>query len=475
MEFSMPSGQADNVSTALKCAFENAYISKAMRLKTLFTTKGVSNTTSSDSTNEFLDGVHRKLLLPQLFRMGVWMYYTCGITAFLMPEPGQPLEWMEILDPRMIRTQRAYGKTTMYIVADQKMKAAMADPEGRNDPRHRDYWNAMPSDWKKQLTDSARRQTMQGETLIRPKDGSYIVIENRMNAVDRLAGGFDGTPLQAYFPAAEQYRMLMAGQFSSAFLAKNILALVSVGDPKAEGDLYVRPDAQVLAGLQSTFQNPQKAMWIYGDPTLNVRYITPGPEAFDSKVFAEPKEVLKQLLPSPLWFSEGGGAFAAATVEMQALEEEAVSCQNDFDDLFWRPIHERAADGRARIAKKDIKPPTYDRSALRDRVQDLKVKNELYSNGGLDIGTLIAEHGYDHETIKSRLQAQMGDAKKGIYMPAFEGKQGIVATKTYGINKMQGKDAKGDKGKGGRPKVDGAKPQAESTTSRTPRPSAGKK
>lgn len=468
MEFSLPSGQVDTINMSLRYAFENVFVNKAMRLKTLFTTKGISNQTSDDVSNDFFDQVHRKLFLRQTFRKAVWMYYTVGIVPIIMSEPDEPLAYVELLDPRMVRYQRAFGKTTMYMVADAKMLAAAADPDGRNDPRNRDLWNVLPKSWKPQLRD-ARSKTVSGEALIKLKDGSYTLLENRYNSLDRSNGLFDGTPLQGYFSACEQYRMLMAGDFATAFLAKNIIALVSVGDPKAEGpDLYLRPDDNVLLGLQNTLQNPNQAMWVYADSTFNVRYITPGPEAFDNKKYSESKEHLKNLLPSPLWYNEAGGSFADATVEMQALDEESNACQNDFNDNFWQPIHERAAEGRPRIAAKHVGPPVYDRSALTDRVADIKSKNELHANGGLSMRTLIEAHGINYDTERQRLLDEKPDAKAGVFMPAFEQKQGIVAAKTYAIDKTAG--AKQDGGKGGRPAT-GTRPQTESTTRRTPRPS----
>ena len=468
MEFHMPMGQVDNINMALRFAFENAFVAKAMRLKTLFTSKGIKNATADDPTNDFLDQVVRKLYLQVIFRQAVWMYYTVGLVPVLLPEQDQEFSWVQLLDPRMVRVERAYGKLFMYLLADQRMREAINDKEGRKDPRNKDYYDAMPKSWRKQLEDP-RQRSVGGEVLIKLPSESYIVLENRYNSVDRSVQGFDGTPLQPYFSACEQYRMLAAGDFATAFLMKNIIAAVSVGDPKAEGpDLYMRPDDQVLLGLMQLLQNPNQAQHVYVDPTFAVRYFTPDPSALDNKKYNEPKEVLKNLLPSPLWASDGSGSFAAATVEMQELEEEAVACQNDFDDQFWQVIYERAAEGRIRVAKKNVKPPVYDRSALRDRIADLKSKGELYANGGLDIKSLIAAHGYDPEVIAQRMRDQMGDVKKGIYMTAFEQKQGIVAAKTYGINKLSGGS---DGGSGGRPKVAGSKPQSESKSGRTPRPS----
>jgi hypothetical protein len=471
MEFSLPVGQVDTINMAMRFSCENSFVAKALRLKTIFTTKGVQNQTGDDDANAHFDRVLRQLHLLNIFRQAVYMYYSIGLVPIVLPEPGQPLNWIQIWDPRAVRIERAYGKTFMYIVPDDRMNAAKNDRNGTKDVRNKAYWDAMPTKWRSQLMNPASMSSVNGMKVLTLAPDSYIVIENRYNAFDRTPNMFDGSPLYPYFEACETYRMLMAGDFATAFLMKNIIALVSVGDPKLEGkDLYIRPDAQVLQMLEGTFQNPNKAQWVYGDPTLNVRYITPDPNVLANGKFAECKEQLKNLLPGPFWASEGGASFADATVEMQQLEEEAVTCQNTFDDQFWPIVYERASEGKA-VAKKHTKPPIYDRSALRDRVADLAAKGNLFNSGGLAIKSLMEAHGYDPDVETQRLRDQQPDVKAGIYKPSFEQKQGIVASTTYGINKPQAPPTKGQGGKGGRPNVPGGKPQAASGHARPPRPS----
>lgn len=470
MEFSLPVGQVDNINMALRFACENVFVAKALRLKSMFMTTGLQQNSSDPVVTGFFEQVHRQLFLEQIYRQAVWLYNSVGLVPILLPEPGKPLEWLEILDPRMVRVERAFGETFMYLVADRRMMNAVGDKNGVIDPRNKDYYNAMPAYWRSQIEDR-RNKGVTGEVLIKLKPGSYICIQNRYNPVDRSERGFDDTPLQPYFAACEQYRMLMSGDFATAFLAKNLIALVSVGDPEAEGDNYIRPDDNAVFGLMNVFQNPNKAQWVFGDPTINVRYIHPDPALLDSARYNEPKEQLKNLLPSPFWFNDGGGSFAAATVEMKQLEQEVQACHDAFDTQFWQPIYERAADGRKRIASKHVKPPKHDRNALLDRAQHLESVNGLFNNGGLDIQTVMQEHGYDPDVIKQRLQDQLPDVKKGIYMPSFEQKQGIVAQKTYAITKQAASPGKGQGGKGGRPKQSGSKPQSEATHARTPRPS----
>jgi hypothetical protein len=135
---------------------------------------------------------------------------------------------------------------------------------------------------------------------------------------------------------------------------------------------------------------------------------------------------LKQLLPDCFWTSEGGGSFADSSVAIKALQEEVDQAHSTFDQDFWIPIFEHAAEGRARIGKKAIRAPKHDKNSLRDDATWYAANSALYANGGLDIRSLLEAHGYDADTISARMKAQQADVKSGLWTPAFEGKQGIV-------------------------------------------------
>lgn len=473
MEFNLPAGQNETINMAFRYAMENVFVGKALRIRTHFTCKGVQNAGPNDETNTFFDGILKNLSLEDVYRKAVWLYNMAGLVPILISEPGKPLDYLEIVDPRMVRVQRSFGKLKMWLIPDARMLAAARDPKGTQHPSNKFYWDAMPDYWKAQLKTIIQKGIPGSDNLIDLKDDTYIVIENRDNPFDRTFGAFDGIPLQPYFAACEQYRMLMSGDFAAAFLAKNLIALVSVGDPKAEGkELYQRPDDTTLMNLQASFQNPNQAQWSFVDPTLNIRYITPDKDVFASEKYEEPKEQLKNLLPSPFWYNDGSGSFAGSTTEMTSLQEDCESCNDTMDRNFWEPIYERASYGKPRIAKKDIRAPKHDTNALKDPKALQESNSGLYANGGLSVRSLIESHGYDFDVEKARKEAEKSDVKKGTWTPAFEQKQGIVANKTYGIKPPAGAGKSG--GKGGRKKKAGSKPQAESKGRRTPRPSERK-
>lgn len=431
MEFMLPMGQTATINNALRCARENVFVGKAMRLKTDFTCKGLRNATADDTVNSFLDNVIRKLTLRKIYRNAVWLYYTAGLVPILFPEPDQSMSFAQIIDPRFVKVQEWYGKKFMYLKPDRRMIDAVNDKNGTSSIFNRDYYNAMPASWRKQIADYQKANPLQRKNFaddfyIRLTPGSYTVIQNRDGGQFSVTPeSWDGCPLQPYFSACEQYRMLMQGDFASAFLAKNLIALVSIGDPKAEGAGYLRPDDTVLSSLQGAFQNANDAMWVYGDPTINVRYITPETDTFSSDKYDEARSLLRELLPSCFWYGEDG-SFANSQTSMKFLQEEVDACNQAFDEDFWRPIFERASDANTRVAKGKAKPPLHDHNALKDDFQYLQAQSGLYSNGGLDLRTLVELHGHDWEGVVARLKEQQALVKKGVLVPAYEGKQGIV-------------------------------------------------
>jgi hypothetical protein len=272
--------------------------------------------------------------------------------------------------------------------------------------------------------------------------------------------------------------------------------------------------------LQATLQNPNQAQWLYGDPTFNVRYITPDVDTFSSAKYDEVRGHLQELLPNCFWSGEDG-SFANSSTSLMSLQDEVDACNDAFDEDFFRVIYERAAERDPRIAKKATNPPMHDRNALRDKFQWFQSMSNLYANGGLDVRTLVEEHGYDYEDIKQRLKDQQADVKKGYFMPAFEPKQGIVtgvlekvgviessaneptvpktplgqlsdgstlhispppagakkpAASATAPKKRTRTRKKADGGKGGRPtKVGATRPQPETNSTRAPRPNTGGK
>lgn len=475
MEFAIPTSQVPVMNDALRFAAENVFVAKAMHLRTVFTCAGLSNDNNSEETNTFLDKLKDTLYLENIYRKAVWLYYTLGMVPIIIPEENEPFTWMEIVDPRQVRVATSFGKTIMFLKPDKKMVAAARDQKGISDPMHAALWNSYPQAWRKQLIKYINAGKQETEWIITLDPSSYLIIENRDMPFNRAESCFDGSPLQPYFAAALQYRQLMAGDFASSYVAKNLIALVSVGDPSAEGDRFQRPDRNALLKLQAAFGNPNSAQWSYVDPTVNVRYITPDPKVFDSEKYNDVKEQLKQLLPSPFWYNDGKGSFAGATSELVWMQQEIDHCHDAFDRNFWLPVYKRAMRNQSRLSAGTVKPPSHHKSNLKDNNQWLSTLSSLYSNGGLDMGTLVKEHGFDPDKVRENLKSQQSDVKAGIYMPAFESKQGILADKLgVGQEPGDGSGTPSNKGSGkkanGRPKVDGSQPQAETSKARTPRP-----
>lgn len=507
MEFQMPTTQVDIMNTSFRLAVDNVFIGKAMKIKTDFTCKNLRNKTPNAPINKFFDSVIKSLRLQNLYRKAVWMYYTLGMVVLLMPPANESLSWVELLDPRMCRVFEAFGKKVVYIVPDERMLNAVRDKDGKANRLNKDFYDMMPLSWRTQLAAALKQQpnyipavqgNRPGEILIRLDPGSFLVMENRLNSFSRYSNGFDGAPLQKYFAAAEQHRMLMAGDFASAFVAKNLLALVSIGDPDAEGENYQRPDTPTLTNLAAAFGTPNSAQYMFGDPTFNVRYITPDPDTYSFEKYRMPWEMMKNLLPSAFWWNDGQGAYASSVNELKWFRDEIDATNDDFDRNFWIPLFERAAQSTSlHVSVENLRAPMHDKNSLTDDATLLAQANMIYGNGGMSVHALLETFGYDYDTTRQEKLDELKDVHADIWVPAFESKQGITGEVNYDMTAVQtkaetenapppvpgagkpGGNSKSSKPSpsarpAGRPSVPGSKPQAERPGgARTPR-KAGK-
>lgn len=490
MEFTLPVGQVDTMNLALEYAEHNVFISKALRVKTDFTCKGLTNKTSKPQTNKFFDSVIKRLGLADLYRQAVWMYYTPGLVVILLPEPGEPFTFASLIDPRQCRVFQMFGQKAVFVVPDQKMINACKDPNGAMNFINKINYDMIPVAWRTQIIAGLQIRPRynpasvgaSGEMLIKLTPYSYVVIENRDTIFNKDPQGYDGCPLTKYFSEAEQYRMLLAGDFATAFVSKNLIALVSIGDPQTEGENYQRPDTPTLQGVAQTFETSNGSQWVFGEKTLDVRYVTPDPETWAHDKWRAPLEGIKNILPSPFWFNDGSGSFAGASMEIKTLREEVDTCNDRFDRLFWTALYERAAadPSAPRIADKDLRPPEHDKSSLIEDSIRLQSMQNAYADGGISMRTLLAEYGYDYDVERQRKLDEKKDIDSHIWIPAFEAKQGIVSGIEYKVGNA-GKENfpigtppsppdGGDGGPGGRPVVPGSRPQPETSGPRAPRP-----
>lgn len=434
-DLNIPRDPVAVIQTALRYSYENPFVAKALRVKTNFTAKNMRVQTTNVTVREFYRDEMIRLGLYVRIREILWMMVGVGVCPIYWggEETGR-VDFLEILDPRMCRIERIMGKTFLYLKVDNHMREAVQDPEGKKDIRNRARYQALPKYWIAQIQESIRGR--KPDIWIELQQGSFCVVNNRYSPIDRARNQMDGCPLQPAFDACQRYRLLAAGDFAVAWNVKNMITLISEGDPKADTKSYAPADDLRLAKLEAKFTSPDYAFTVFCDPTTLVRYIIPPIEVFAPEKYSQTEKEIKESLglPSFMWLSDGGGTFGAASQELKELREEIDALRVLVREDFLRPLFSKLRSGARRpgFAESAIILPTFDRNSLRDDAIWLDAMQQAYGAGASSLASYQESLDLDHEYETKELAREHKDlgtnlkdrANPTTAQPLFENSQG---------------------------------------------------
>lgn len=434
-DLNIPRDPVAMMQMSLRYAFENPFVARALRIKTDFTCKDFKHKSLVTKAVDFYDEAVIDLRLKYLLRKIVFNLYACGVApVYWGGEEGGPIKFLQVLDPRSVVIEEIFGKHKMWIKIDDAMVAAVRDPEGKENPRNRTLYRSLPKYWIKQI--QAYIEHNQTNGIIELPDGCYSVIENRYACMSRTVNTLDGIPLQPAFDALQRYRLLVAGDFAVAWNVKNMITLISEGDPKSDSKTYIPSDTTRLNNLAAQFAKPDYSLVVFCDPTTEIRYCHPPLEVFDPKKYAQVEKELKEVLnlPSFMWMSGGNENYASAIAELKIMREEVEAVRVLLNEQFFRPFYRRLRTGDARpgFAQSDIVLPTFDINTLRDDQIWLEARQQQYSVGALSLHSLIETFGDDPDYELGMLKREHKDLNTNLEkrdnpthaQPIFEPSQG---------------------------------------------------
>ncbi len=471
-DLNIPRNPTAVIQLSLRYACENPFVNKAANVKTNFTCKDFKHKTHKTSAKNFYDDYAIKLHLYTQLPKIVWSLYTIGFAPIYWGgEDGGSIEYMQVLPPTAVHLEEILGRQKLYLKIDAKMIEAVKDPTGQKDIRNKALYESMPSYWIKQITAALDKKGIASATaMIELQEGSYAVPQNRYLPTARARNTLDGVPLQAAFDALQRYRLLSAGDFAVSWGIKNMITLISEGDPKIDAKNYVPMDQVRMNKLMTTFLNPDYELKVFCDPTTNIRYFVPPLEVFNPVKYAQVEKEIKSVmgLPSAFWSLDGAGTFGASSFEMEMLQAEIDWIRLVLREEFFRPLYTRLRAGATRpgFAEKDIPLPEFDKRGLKDNVQMMQADLQMYNVGALSIETLLEDSDHDpqYEVLqKIKEHKEIGNTStEGVQLnntpmrPIWEGSQGSLVQKE----------------KGGRPSKPGGNPADKNANSpRRPRAS----
>lgn len=417
-DLNIPRDPVAIMQTALRYCYDNPFVAKALRVKTDFVIKNFSHKTNNQTVKDFYDKEAFRLDLFTRSREICWMAFGVGIVPIYWggEETGR-IDFVEILDPRLVKIQRVMGKYKLYLKIDQSMIDAARDPQGKINIENKARWESMPKYWRTAILEHINTGRA-GQSYIELKDGSYTVLQNRYCPVNRIANSIDGIPLQPAFDALQRYRLLAAGDFAVAWNVKNMITLISEGDPKLDVKSYAPADNSRLAALQAKFQQPDYQLTVYCDPTTEIRYVVPPIEVFDPKKYQQVEKELKELLnlPAFMWMDSQSGSYSAASAELKLLREEVDAMRMTLRVQFYMPLYSRLRQAASKpgFAEKAIELPSFDNNSLRDDQIWLPALGDLYTRGGCSLSSYCEAHGLDFDYEMKKLEEEHKQLKSNV-------------------------------------------------------------
>lgn len=451
-QLNIPRDTQGLMTQSLTYAQENYIVSRAIRVKRNFALRDLQFL-GSPTTVEFYKSEFRRLRLRSILAYAFRYYWTTGRCVVYWGDE-RPVQRLAILDPRYIIVRRVLGQSKVFLIPDPRWKQILGSGFGleKHNAQEAQFLKAnLPRYWIKHIL---------AEQPIPLKDESYALIENDLELF--AMRGIDSPsniPLQPIFQNLATMEMLTAGDFSVAWMLKHMIALVSIGDPEAEGPQYTRPDQTELNKLEATFNRPDKSMWAYVDPTVDVRFIAPDPALFNEKKYIHHVEAIEWCMGVPPVFSRSDGNFASSTMSIKPFREEIEVARADIDEQLLSKLFPVLREGYT-ARKSGNKDPevSFDNDCLKD---DRVVTDELtakYDRGGLSVRSLVEgkAQSFDVETQRKLEELKMAQKHPGIFVPQYDASHGLQDP--------------GDEG--GRPN-EGGTPTPESQHGQAPRPSRG--
>lgn len=455
----IPRDPAGIMTMSMKYAEDNYIVARGIKTKKNFAMKDLTllgrPTTVGHYTSEY-----RRLKVRQWVNQLFRYYFMLGRVVMYWGE-DRPVQALSMLDPRLVNVRSFMGIRKVYLKPDRRWRDLLKG----NTPEGRFLKRVIPQYWKKFINNDEE---------IELKDGTYALIENDLSLFSsRGISPVGGVPLQPAFNALQIMNLHLAGDFSVAWMMKNLIALVSIGDPSLEKERYTRADQVELQKLQAAFQKPEYAMWAYVDPTVAIRYIHPDPKLYDTTKYQKMVEIIEYVMGLPAVFGSTANSqdFNSSMISLKPFREEIEFARADIIDQFFSVLNPVLREGYTR-AKAGTKDPemAFDQNCLKEDARILEELTAQYDRGALSMQSLLEGKAQDLETEMKRKQEELKNYGT-VARPIWDMNHGTLTSDEV-LPEMQAEAKQNAKpaGQAGRPNKSG-RSSSESTGGSTPRPS----
>lgn len=405
-QFAKPHSTYNIMNQSMKYAEDHYIVNRAIKVKKNFALRDMQIISKNDSARERIHSEFRRLKIRQLLAHA-YLYYSVVGRVVLYWGYDRPVKGACILDPRyitvrrMLNVEKAWLKPLPVWVSASRAKTDSAQYQ----------WliQNIPTQWLKYI---------KANEEIPLDDGTYSIVENDLSLFDTRGYGevVGGVPLSACWNALQVSSMLMAGDFSTAWMMKNQYVLISDGDPKS--DKYTPPDQPALNRLASTFQRPEYSIVAFVAPTVNIRFFSPDPSAMSSERYKHSTEEIEYVMGVPGVFTNGQGSYASGAMSIKPFREDIINMRETVvTQGLWPLIQVLREDMSKRVRSVDV-DVQFDENCLKDDTQLWKEIAGKWDRGAISNRALLEGRHGDFDMELQRKQDEQVHA--AVLQPLFD-------------------------------------------------------
>lgn len=342
--------------------------------------------------------------------------YDSALLVWQMDEDR--IKWCQTIDPADIDYQYAFGSEQIWVTVPKAMLEKKADDAKRAKKKKR------RARYEPSISVSAGTKRI---NLIDQEGVSWILFSRGRKGLALLPV----PKMVAIFEILNLRTALMRGDFSVAYLIKNLITLITDGDKgsatRPPQKLSKKLKQQILKEFTSGTGSAGKAMIVVGNATMDIKHIIPDMTVFDPKKYTGTEAWIMRWAGIGLQIAEGkGGSWSSGHINVSALKTQCRQVRKIIKrglEFFYNHDDIRRA---AKVAP-DAEGPAvvFNENSFKDPAQLLDEVTGLYESGLLSFETSLSELQRHPEVELARKKREWADLLDII--PKFERGQGLQA------------------------------------------------
>ena len=252
-----------------------------------------------------------------------------------------------------------------------------------------------------------------------------------------LFDGFAQPSMCSIFMDLEMRAMLKSGDFSFAYLLKNLREHVTAGESIDNGPMAGRRNNWAttadLTALQTLYNSREMQLTqvgrTYTNHTVKSKYEHPPLELFNPMKYQEVKERLISWGGICGAILLGQGEYAGSSFGVRRFQNKGKGARKEIGDAFRAMFSHQPVMSSLGLATNDKVAVEWDNEILEDAKMTLEKVNAALDRGLLDARTYTETLGWEYDAVMTSKADQIKQYKENqwLFWPLFEPNQGIVA------------------------------------------------